>query len=153
MKTRRALKSIMAFGVLIVVLVSCSSATKAANTQQIDITIDTAYYCDLDSDGREDDIYADATFIIEEGWAFIFFDYEFVYPSGNSFEGEFHFTTIESNKVLHFRLYNGATEPGWYIFNIDAKIINNWNYVQVYESLVFDPPGGNEDDPITITIT
>ncbi|UJG41252.1 MAG: hypothetical protein K9W45_02030 [Candidatus Heimdallarchaeum aukensis] len=139
-------KKSLIFGVLLVLVISLSWGVRADSNMKLSIT--TAYYCDIDGDGFEDDIYAEAIVLADEGFKFYYMEYSLIYPSGNVYSDDHTYYTFDSETTFVFRLTNAATESGWYTLEITLYVLTGGGITVLYDSLEFDPPGGSGDEPI-----
>jgi len=139
-------KKSLIFGVLLVLVISLSWGVRADSNMKLSIT--TAYYCDIDGDGFEDDIYAEAIVLADEGFKFYYMEYSLIYPSGNVYSDDHTYYTFDSETTFVFRLTNAATESGWYTLEITLYVLTGGGITVLYDSLEFDPPGGSGGEPI-----
>jgi len=143
MKVRKTLGVLSLF---VLILVISSNAGKAA-TFEVNLSIQDAYYCDLDNDGVEDDIYGIAILTSsKEIRTYNILKYELIYPSGESYVNYFHHSVKDDIIVYEFYWINSVKGSGWYTFNLDVYILGK-GYAHLYDSLVFDPPDGDPDEP------
>lgn len=117
-----------------------------AGAQTLNIT--TAYYCDLDGDGREDDIFANAVLTFDESLETdVVLVYQLEYPSGDVLVNYFVYSVTSDVINFDFYMLNTATEAGWYTFTVDAFVIRSGAYYHFVDSYTFDPPDGIPDEP------
>ncbi len=119
------------------------------------VTVHYATYLDADNDGREDDVFANATLTLTAGTNKIFFMYRIIYPSSDVWSDIGSHTTTSTSLLFEFVIINGAYEEGWYTFEVEIFINNGMNDYYTADSYVFDPPEEDPQFPIggTVTIT
>jgi len=133
-------------GLIIAFSIINSINVKAETTNTFKIV--TAYYCDLDNDGKEDDIYAKAVLsldsVAETTTGLI---YELQKPSGNTVVDYYVYTTTADVITFEFFFINHVTEAGNYTFSVHAAVIRGSAITYYYDSIIFDPPDYEEDEP------
>lgn len=122
----------------------------SAVTDWLDISIDHAYYYDLDGDGLEDDIQVDFTLTVNPGIKSPSkSDYyvKLTLPSGLAYL--VRLTLIGRYATIHmtFFWYDCATESGWYNINIEAFAYGGSRMGYSTANLDFDPPGTGGGEP------
>ncbi len=116
----------------------------AALVDWVDISIDHAYYYDLDADGASDDVLVNMTCTVFAGirnpqrseyWI------KLTLPSGLAFLVIIEVTGRYNCLVMSLRMYDTAIEPGWYNVQVDAYSygIHKGHSRATYD---FDPPTG-----------
>ncbi|MHA1853249.1 MAG: hypothetical protein ACTSUF_07005 [Candidatus Heimdallarchaeaceae archaeon] len=139
-------KSMIMFLVLGAILAVSLSIKVSAQTNPLTIT--TAYYCDLDSDGKEDDIFANAVLSFDDvARTTTILVYQLTYPSGDVYIDYFVYTTTSDVINFDFYMLNTATQGGWYTFTVDAYVYRLGATYHFTDSLTFDPPDGFPDEP------
>ena len=112
--------------------------------QPISVKIMYAYYCDLDQDGFEDDIYAKVSLSMYDA-SFYAIEYyvNLTLPSNVSFTYRVIINTDSSELMLHNLFYNHATESGNYSLFVQV-VLKNGGMATDSHLFVFDPPGGSD---------
>lgn len=130
----------------IFVLAIFASAGQASANFSVYVSINDAYYADLDGDLLADDIKLDLTLEI---YNYNFYTSVEVYvgvtlPSGTEYwfviTLDVYKSTTYYGTGLDVNLYDTATESGWYTAH--AVGFASGESYSVMESLTFDPPGG-----------
>lgn len=112
------------------------------------ITIDDAYYGNLDDDSYEDDIRISLTLVVSNWYYYTDIDLYIgiELPSGIEFwfiaEFTVYKTTYSGYITIDFDLLNTATESGWY--TASAVGFANNERVSIMDTLIFDPPGSTD---------
>ncbi|MBY9002280.1 MAG: hypothetical protein KGD64_15275 [Candidatus Heimdallarchaeota archaeon] len=148
-------KLVLPFTLLVIIsliLGSCSGAQaesiNESNSPTLFVGINTAYYCCLETDGIENDVYTSihVSFISPyyTNTLYLYLDLElpsgryFAYLISMKFFGLYEYT-------LQVELINHALEPGDYIL-FTALFFANPNDPRLATSiLVFDPPGSHDN--------
>jgi hypothetical protein len=143
----------LALGFLLGSIIIGNSVAQA-NSYVLGAKITTAFYTDLDNDGFEDDVYAEAYLAFDDVVrARILLIYTLTLPSGYTYR-DYYYHKITSEFITYeFRIYNGAFESGDYIFDLVCIVHSNGEFQRYQDTLVFDPPGGADDEPPHSTIT
>lgn len=105
-------------------------------------------YCDLDSDGRCDDVYAEVFLTMWEGTNYLVLEgnIKFQGVTLNSIYRDNH-VRVEQSILYKFYFFNTAYESGMYIFQVWFEIVNGENTIFLIDTQPFDPPGGDPDGP------
>ncbi|MHA1304128.1 MAG: hypothetical protein ACTSPI_10550, partial [Candidatus Heimdallarchaeaceae archaeon] len=137
MKTKTLQKIVVVIGVLVLFALNSSVSAEAstANSTTPSMKITAAYYCDVDNDGKQDDIVAYATFTSGEGPKVYFLIYTLHYPSGNTYTNYHQYYTNDAETTFIFTLTNAATEEGWYTFELGAYLIIEGNIYYLHDTL------------------
>lgn len=125
------------------------NSTKADNSYDyFKFRIDDAYYGDFDSDRNKDDIRIIATISTDfEGLIVSCLKIDITLPSG--FVHHFSVTVnAESDNdddiVFIITAYNTATEPGWYLAEIEGLFfLEDGQIILQRRDITFDPPDEN----------
>ena len=130
--------------VLSVVLIFGSVQTASALVDWVDISIDHAYYYDLDGDGASDDVLVELTCAIHPGIqnpSRSEYHIALKLPSGLVYLVIIQVIGKYNVLIMSLRLYDTATEPGWYNVKVDAFClgIGRGHSTASYD---FDPPTG-----------
>ena len=119
----------------------------------ISVTITSAYYADIDTDGWEDDIYSSVTIDLT-GAVRYNFDYyiTLTLPSGTSYTYHYSINTVYD--VVNFGNYfwNHATESGDYSISVKV-VLWTGGISSATHQYIFDPPGGSDGGDPTFDIT
>ncbi|MFX0094434.1 MAG: hypothetical protein ACFFBD_22040, partial [Candidatus Hodarchaeota archaeon] len=114
-----------------------------SSPQGVILTINYAYYHDLDRDYRRDDIWTEFTLRTASGQREDISSYVRLYlylPSGRRFFTDFYLYGTYSRVQLGTAWFNTAIESGWYCFIVYVTAVGN-NWIQnVDEAGYFDPP-------------
>ncbi len=143
MKFNKFLK-ITFFTLIILMLFQNSRITARTCT----INIDYIGYCDLDNDGKNDDVYAEVFITMWEGTNFLTLE------ASLKFHGQLIYSIYRDNHVrteseitYRFYFYNATYEAGWYVFSVWFQITNGENSAYLHRVKAFDPPEGDPDYP------
>lgn len=141
---RRAIKA--ALLILTVLLLTPNFWINAKEKPSLDIIY--VGYCDLDEDGKSDDVYAEVFLTMFEGTNYLILEgtVKFQGTILNSIYRDNHVRT-EQSILYKFYFYNTAYESGMYIFQVWFEIVNSENTVFLIDTQPFDPPGGDPDGP------
>ena len=117
----------------------------------LDIT--HAWYADGQGDGKQNDAFAVVTFNIDNGLSknILRYNITITLPSGVYHTYSVKLNTSQTNFEIQNNFWNHATESGWYSVSITASL--NYNCHTVSDTLTFDPPGGDNADPISFSIS
>ena len=137
-------------GLLVVILsmflMLNSIQTCSAAIDWLDISIDHAYYYDLDEDMAEDDILVDLTFAVKLGYKSpSISDYVITLTLPSGFRYILFLTIIGKYRELQLRMfwYDTATEPGWYNVKVEAFAYGGYSAGYSTTDYDFDPPTGS----------
>ena len=143
MKNRNVSKVIFVVISLILVLQITGIEAKVPKAK-----IQYVTYCDLDADGKEDDVYAEVFLKMGDGIKYL------VIEASLYFEGDLIYSIYRDNHVrtedkIVYKIFfiNVAYESGWYDLQVWFEITNGDNIDLVYDQASFDPPGGDPDVP------
>ncbi len=143
---------------LILLTINLGSILGASANFSVDMTIEDAWYADLDNDSYTDDI---AVVVLLELYNYNYITSVDVYigvelPSGTTYwftaDLSLYKTTYYGYLEITFHLLNTATETGWYT----AKAVGfaDGETLSIMHSYDFDPPGEtNGGDPVGIYFT
>ncbi|MBY8999635.1 MAG: hypothetical protein KGD64_01850 [Candidatus Heimdallarchaeota archaeon] len=133
---------ILMLGVLLVPNLGVDAATYGINIEHVE-------YCDLDDDGKEDDVYAEILVSMFEGTK------NLIFKTTLKFDGEILHSIYRDNHVrtedemlYKFYFINVAYESGWYVLQSWFFIYNEEQSGFYFDITIFDPPGGDPDYPI-----
>ena len=139
--------------VMIALIASLSSTAQAAsicetNSPTIYVEIETAYYCCLESDGIENDIYTSIYISFSSPYyindMYLYLDLEL--PSGEYFAYLISLRFIGLYEyTLQVDLINHALESGDYILFVGFFFSNPHDPRLATSTLVFDPPGSHDN--------
>ena len=120
------------------------------------ISITNAYYCDLQDDGREDDVVSTFTIEIENRneQPFLFITKIVLeLPSGDHHDYFYNMDTSKEEYEYTMYFYNHATENGWYTVDIYCLLFDGRHLGFGIESYTFDPPGdGDGGEPPAVEL-
>jgi len=119
-----------------------------AEASQIGVKILHAEYCDLDDDGRMDDVYAEVLLKMYEGVNYLTIDAS-LYFHGNLLYKIFRDNHVHTVTEVLYKLYyiNVANESGWYVLKVIFDVLNDGKVKHMVDAIAFDPPGGDGDYP------
>ena len=145
------------FGILAllsVIIVFGTIQNAAALVDWVDISIDHAYYYDLDGDGASDDVLVNMTCTVNSGIKNPQRSEYFVkltLPSGLAYLVVINVFGKYNTLFMSLRLYDTATEPGWYNVQVDAFSmgLHKGHSTASYD---FDPPTGQGSGPPSVEI-
>ncbi|TFG08045.1 hypothetical protein EU538_07780 [Candidatus Thorarchaeota archaeon] len=129
---------------LIVLFMSIPDAS--AGSSRLLVTVDDAFYADLDLDGSEDDILIDMTLTVSENAASPrYSEYYLTLQLPSGIEHRALVQLIGRFSELHMRVfwYDSAWESGWYNLDVAAIAYGGSVLGYVETSYVFDPPTGS----------
>jgi hypothetical protein len=151
MKPKKLLKKAIGMTLLLVVIFPILNVTSETTIDigaiSMTINITDAYYCDLDGDTIEDDVFSTFTINIEnEADKHFLFITKIVLklPSGYHYNYYYKMDTSEPEYEYTICFYNHATENGWYTVDIFCLLFDGRHLGFGIESYTFDPPG--QDD-------
>ena len=151
MKPRKLKNKAIGMALLLVVILPILSVSSETTIDigniSMTINITDAYYCDLQEDGREDDVVSKFTIEIENGneKPFLFITKIVLkLPSGYKYAYYYNMDTSEPEYDYTMNFYNHATESGWYTVDIFCLLFDGRHIGFGIESYTFDPPGGDE---------
>ncbi len=121
---------------------------QASSLSPIALNVVDAYYGDADGDGLNDDVVAIIDMDINVPGFFHVIQYEvyLVLPNGDiSFYGAWFITWNPKLRITNY-FYNQATEYGNYTIYAYAGFFGDL-YPSGFDTVTFDPPGGDNADP------
>ncbi len=137
-------------GVLIILLsmffMLNSIQTASAALDWLDISINHAFYYDLDDDLSEDDILIDLTFEVRDGIKSpSTSDYIITLTLPSGFQYILILTIIGKYRIFEMTMlwYDTATETGWYNVRVDAFGYYGYSTGYSMADYDFDPPTGS----------
>ena len=140
----------------LLVIVTIALFTLNFNVSALGPKIDIQYvnYCDLDGDGKEDDVYAEVFLTMLPGVNYLEFE------ASVKFNGEIliaiyrdNHVRTEAEIVYKFYFFNIAYQSGIYILKIWFNIENNDQIRHVSDAQPFDPPEGDPDYPPSVVVS
>jgi hypothetical protein len=129
---------------LSVIIIFGTVQNVSALVDWVDVSIDHAYYYDLDEDGASDDVLVNLTCVIHPGIRnpqrseyYI----KLTLPSGLAYLVIIDVIGKYNTLFMSLKMYDTATEPGWYNIQVDAYSmgVNRGHSTASYD---FDPPTG-----------
>ncbi|MHA1911669.1 MAG: hypothetical protein ACTSYA_08235 [Candidatus Kariarchaeaceae archaeon] len=155
--TNKAIGMALLLVVILPILSVKSETTIDIGDISMTINIYDAYYCDLQGDGREDDVVAKFTIDIEnEEDKYFLFITKIVLelPSGYKYNYYYNMDTSEEEYDYTMNFNNHATESGWYTVDIFCLLFDGRHIGFGLESYTFDPPGDADGgEPPTVELT
>ncbi|MHA1304566.1 MAG: hypothetical protein ACTSPI_12790 [Candidatus Heimdallarchaeaceae archaeon] len=157
----KLIRKIVLFCTLLLITISFGIKSSAyvtystSNSSLLTVHIQTAYYADLEGDGKENDIF---TSIYISFYSIYYYNHLYAYLELDLPSGEYYAYLISlefygiQEVTLPIYLYNHATESGDYILYVAAFFADDSDILA--ESIaIFDPPGGTDGaDPPRIEI-
>jgi len=127
--------------ILMLQIVGINAETPKAKIQYVN-------YCDLDDDGKEDDVYAEVKLKMRDGVNYLVIEAS-LYFDGNLLYSIYRDNHIRTEDKIIYKFYfiNVAYESGWYDFTIWFEITNGGVTEYIFDAATFDPPGGDPDYP------
>ena len=134
----------------LLVIVTIALFTLNFNVSALGPKIDIQYvnYCDLDGDGKADDVYAEVFLTMLPGVNYLEFE------ASVKFNGEILYAIYRDNHVrteteivYKFYFFNIAYQSGIYILKVWFNIENNDQIRHVSDAQPFDPPEGDPNYP------
>jgi hypothetical protein len=117
-----------------------------AMSDRLNVSVDHAYYYDLDNDGLEDDILIELICEISEGSALprkSEFYLTLELPSGIEHRAAIMLVGTYSELHMYILWYDSAWESGWYNLKVDAIAFGGSIFDCCSTSYEFDPPTGS----------
>ncbi len=134
----------------LLVVVTVALLTMNFKVSALGPKVDIQYvtYCDLEGDGKTDDVYAEVLLTMLPGVNYL------VFEASVKFIGEILYTIYRDNHVrteteilYKFYFFNIAFQSGIYIFKVWFDIENNEQIRHVSDAQPFDPPEGDPNYP------
>ena len=129
---------------LSVIIIFGTVQNAAALVDWVDISIDHAYYYDLDDDGASDDVLVNLTCTVHSGIRNpqrSEYQVKLTLPSGLAYLVIIEVIGKYNVLSMSLKMYDTATEPGWYNVKVDAFSmgVHKGHSTASYD---FDPPTG-----------
>lgn len=135
-------KRLSVLAVLSVLIIFGTVQTASALVDWVDISIDHAYYYDLDGDGASDDVLVNMTCTVLSGIRNpqrSEYRVTLTLPSGLAYLVIIDVVGKYDGLFMSLKLFDTATEPGWYNVKVDAYSmgVHKGHSTASYD---FDPP-------------
>lgn len=147
---------LLALALLPLIFLSMVQGVSAVSSR-FQVTIENAYYADVDGDGQEDDVIIEYLCEVTEGYkspSKTDFYFTLTLPSGAQLLAMV--TLVGKFDTIRIRLtwFDSAWESGWYNVLIDALAFGGSVYGYTTDSYDFDPPtgSGTGDPHIKVTV-
>ena len=121
--------------------------SQSSQGPQVNITIDDAYYSDLNNDGLEMDVFARVSLVFNGANRYNMQYYiTLTLPSGISWTYGYLINTRLDSIHLDNYFYNHAVEQGNYEITVQL-VLKTCGVIYADASHIFDPPGGETRPP------